>query len=65
MTKLDLDMIALRYKREYFIPIDVAGDGNYLHRSVIESDLISCSDHVIFRSEVASKTKRILRIDYP
>ena len=59
MTKHDSDKIALRYKKECFIAIDVAGDDNYLHRSIIKSDLIPYSDYIIFRSEVTSKIKQI------
>ena len=50
ITRHDLDKLVLRYKKEYIILIDVAGDGDCLHRSIIKSDTIPCSDH-IFRSE--------------
>ena len=56
MTKYDLDKITMRYKKECVIPIDVAGDGKYLHRSIIKSGIIPFGDHIIFRSEVTSKT---------
>ena len=55
MTKYDLDKITMRYKKECVIPIDVAGDGKYLHRSIIKSGIIPFGDHIIFRSEVTSK----------
>ena len=57
MLKYDLNSIVLCCKKEYCIPIDVAGDGNCLHRSIIKSDVVPCSDHIMFRSEVTSKKK--------
>ena len=40
---------------------DVPGDGNYLYRSLVESDLIPLSDSNTFRSNLSHCTKTLLK----
>ena len=39
INKYNFDKIVLRYKKEYFIPIDIAGGKNCLNRSIIKMKL--------------------------
>ena len=60
-SKMNIDHLAISYDNKLFIPVDVPGDGNYLFRSLVESDFIPISDSKSFRSNLLLRTKKLLK----
>jgi len=60
-SKTNIDHLAISYDNKLFIPVDVPGDGNYLFRALVESDVIHISDSKTFRSDLLIRTKTLLK----
>ena len=53
--------LAISHDNKLFIPVDAPGDGNYLFRALVESDIISISDSKTFRSDLPIRTETLLK----
>ena len=60
-SKMNIDHLAISYDNKLFIPVDVPGDGNYLFRSLVESDFIPISDSKTFCSDLSIRTEKLLK----
>ena len=60
-SKMNIDHLAISYDKKLFIHVDVPGDGNYLFRALVESDIIPISDSKTFRSDLSIRTKTSLK----
>ena len=57
--KINMYHLAISYDNTLFIPVDVPGDGNYLFRVLVESDIISISDSKTFRSSLSIRPRHV------
>ena len=57
-----MDVLAIRYDNNLFIPYDVFGDGNCFYSSLVQSDFIHWSESKIFRSDLTIRTNSLLYI---
>ena len=58
---MNIDHLAISYDNKLLISVDVPGDGNYLFRALVDSDLIPISDSKTFRSDLSIRTKKLLK----
>ena len=58
---MNVDRLAISYVNKHFIHVDVPGDGKYLFRALLESDIIPISDPNTFRSDLSNRTKTLLK----
>ena len=60
-SKMNTYHLAISYDNRLFIYFDGPGDGNYLFRVLVESDIIPISDSKTFRSDLLIRTKTLLK----
>ena len=58
---MNIDHLAISYDNKIIIRVNISGDGNYLFRALIESEIIPISDSKTFRSNLLIRTKTLLK----